>query len=100
MTKSAPIAVAVALLLGGTSLAWQKTEGRQGRIAIRPIPPSTRLRHRARGELFHLIHLKRRARRTRTIACPTSITTIPIRIMAYSTSMPCRLTFRVTPTVT
>jgi len=63
---------------------WQKTEAQPGRIAIRPIQALVRQR-------------RARPQRTRTIVCRSSTTAILIRI---ATSLLCRRTFRVTPTVT
>ncbi len=65
----------------------QKSEGRPAHMASLSILTSTRPR-------------RARPRRPLTIACPTSTMAIPIRTMAYSISMLCRLTVRVTPTAT
>jgi hypothetical protein len=61
----------------------QKREEWPRRTAIQFIPALTRQRRVA-------------PQRTRTIACPTRTTIIPIHITAYTTSLPCRLTFQVT----
>jgi hypothetical protein len=82
MAKSALIAVAVALLLGGTSLAAAKTRNAAGA-------------HRSPSHL---------GVNEEVTASPRPTAANPyyrlIRIAACTTSLPCRRTFRVTPTVT
>jgi hypothetical protein len=87
MSRSARIAVAAALLLGGTSLATAKTRGGPARTAIVPHPGinETTSRPIVADPYYRL---------------PDRTMVIPISSKAYSTSMLCRLSVPVTATVT
>ena len=74
MTKSALIAIAAALLLGGTSLASAKSRAVAGAHS-KPSHPAIN-ETTARPTVADL-----------TIACPMRTMAIPIRTTAYSTSM-------------